>query len=199
MGRRIYSGYSDHHDDGDDPYGQASGDGHNSIHIFDRGRLLRSSFDGKRSTVRDRRNYPHARGFSRCRRELTDDATRVVNPNEPGCPRLVGCPRWVKVRPQLANDRCPFVPQTEPLPRQGYVRFAFLDNRIKSTTSSLVLSGDRVEPPVLCSIGSAGPPGNRRRRAFPGARRSARMSIHFIGKRKGIPSWPTRRRSSKRC
>jgi hypothetical protein len=46
MDRHIYSGYSDHHDDGDDPYGQASGNGHKPIHIFDRGRLLRSSFDG---------------------------------------------------------------------------------------------------------------------------------------------------------
>jgi hypothetical protein len=76
MGGHIYSGYSDHHHDGDDPYGQASGNGRNPIHIFDRGRLLRSSLDGKRSAVRDRRNYPHARGFSRYRRELTDDAVR---------------------------------------------------------------------------------------------------------------------------
>jgi hypothetical protein len=90
MGRHIYSGYSDHHDDGDDPYGQASGNGHKPIHIFDRGRLLRSSFDGKRSTVRDRRNYPHARGFSRCRRELTDDAVGVINPDE--------LPGWTDVR-----------------------------------------------------------------------------------------------------
>ena len=82
MGRHIYSGDTDHHHDRDDPFGQASGHGHNPIHIFDRGRLLRSSFDGKRSTVRDRRNYPHTRGFSRCRRELTDDAVRGISTDE---------------------------------------------------------------------------------------------------------------------
>ena len=93
MGRHIYSGYSDHHNDGDDPYGQASGDGHKPIHIFDSGRLLRGSFDGKRSTVRDRGNYPHARGFSRCRGELIDDAVRVIDLGELGYPRLDRCPR----------------------------------------------------------------------------------------------------------
>jgi hypothetical protein len=56
---------------------------------------LPGSFDGKRSAIRDRRNYPHARGFSRYRRELTNAAVKVINPDEPGCPRLDRCPCWV--------------------------------------------------------------------------------------------------------
>jgi len=75
-----------------------------TLFIFStRVRLLRSSFDGKRSAVRDRRNYSHARGFSRDRRELTDDAVRVTSPDEPGCPRLDRCPLWCALQTQFGH------------------------------------------------------------------------------------------------
>jgi hypothetical protein len=129
MGRHIYSGYSDHHDDGDDPYGQSSGNGYDLIDIFDRGRLLRGSFDGKRSTFRNRRNYPHARGFSRCRRELTDDAVRVINLDELGCPRLDRCPRWVKVRNIHPEWMFSALPPNSVIARRGRY-FAFVPEPI---------------------------------------------------------------------
>jgi hypothetical protein len=93
--------------------GKASGNGRNPIHIFNRRRLLRSSFDGKRSAVRDRRNYSHARGLSQYHCELTDDAVKVINPDELGCPRLDRCPSWIKSQLVGSTTTCLLSPEQQ--------------------------------------------------------------------------------------